>query len=65
MTNLELILNMLAEESTTQISRSKKPENFEGNKKVAGDGCGVAGKAREEIEKKTGKLVISSQKFLK
>lgn len=65
MTNLELILNMLAEESTTQISRSKKPENFEENKKVARDGGGVAGKAREEIEKKTEKSVISSQKFLK
>ena len=59
MTNLELVLNMLAETSTTEISKHKNPKNLEENKKVAQAGGNVAGNARKEIELKTGKKVIS------
>jgi hypothetical protein len=64
MTNLELVLNMLAEASTTEISKVKKPKNFPENRKVAREGGGVAGVARKEIENKTGKSIISGQKYL-
>ncbi len=59
MTNLELVLNMLAEASTTEISKERKPESFTENKKVAKEGGNVAGIARKEIESKTGKSIIS------
>ncbi len=59
MTNLELVLNMLAEASTAEISKEKKPKNLRENKIVAKKGGTVAKKAREEIEKNTGKKVIS------
>jgi len=59
MTNLELVLNMLAEASTTEISKKKKPVGLESNKQIARKGGGVAAKAREEIEKQTGESVIS------
>lgn len=59
MTNLELILNMLAEASTTEISKKKKPKSFSENRLVAKQGGNVAGKARKEIESKTGESVIS------
>jgi len=61
MTNLEIVLNMLAETSTTEISKVKKPETFNDNKKVAREGGTIAGNARKEIENKTGKNVITSQ----
>lgn len=61
MTNLELILNMLAETSTTEISKSKKPNNFEENKKIARKGGNVAKIARLELEKETGKNIIAKQ----
>jgi hypothetical protein len=61
MTNLELVLNMLAEASTTEISKSKKPKDLEENKKVAKEGGHVAGTARKEIEDKTGKKIVSSK----
>lgn len=64
MTNLELVLNMLAEASTTEISEVKKPETFHENRKVASDGGKVAGKAREEIEARTGRKVISKENHL-
>jgi len=60
MTNLELVLNMLAEASTTEISKEKNPETFEENKKVAKKGGKVADAARKQLEKNTGKSVISS-----
>jgi len=63
MTNLELVLNMLAETSTTEISKSKKPQIFPENRKVAREGGAVAGHARKEIESKTGKRVITDNKF--
>jgi hypothetical protein len=59
MTNLELVLNMLAEASTTEISKSKKPKDLEENKEVAREGGHVAGTARKEIEKKSGKKILS------
>jgi hypothetical protein len=65
MTNLELVLNMLAEASTTEISEAKQPETFEANRRVAHQGGTVAYKARKEIETRTGKKVISSGNYLK
>jgi hypothetical protein len=59
MTNLELVLNMLAEASTTEISKEKKPENFDENKEIAKQGGTIAGHTRKEIEAKSGKKVIS------
>lgn len=59
MTNLELVLNMLAEATTTEISKEKKPQNFTQSKKIARQGGHVAGTARKEIKKRTGKSVIS------
>lgn len=64
MTNLELVLNMLAEASTTEISDVKKPETFHENRKVAREGGKVAGKARKEIEARTGRKVISKKNYL-
>ncbi len=61
MTNLELILNMLAETATTAISQKREPKNLDENKSVAREGGGIAGHARCEIESKTGKKVITNQ----
>jgi hypothetical protein len=59
MTNLELVLNMLAEASTTEISKEKKPETLDENKTVARKGGKVADAARRQLEKNTGKQVVS------
>jgi len=59
MTNLELVLNMLAETATVEISKKREPRNFPENRKVARDGGSIAGNARKQIEAKTGKPVIS------
>lgn len=59
MTNLELVLNMLAEVSTTEISKQKEPETFEENKTVARQGGQVANVARKQLEETTGKKVIT------
>jgi len=61
MSNLELVLNMLAEASTTEISKEKKPEGLDENKDVARKGGGAAKKARVEIEKQTGKSIVTSR----
>lgn len=61
MTNLELVLNMLAETSTTEISKAKQPKNFSENRHVARDGGSIAGNARKQIEAKTGSKVITSE----
>ena len=61
MTNLELVLNMLAEASTTEISKKKKPKGLEENKKVARRGGFAAKKARLEIEKQTGESVVNAK----
>lgn len=59
MTNLELVLNMLAEASTTEISKDKQPKTFVENKIVAQKGGKVAKAARQQLEKTTGKKVVS------
>lgn len=61
MTNLELVLNMLAEATTKEISSEKKPETFEESKIIAKEGGKIAGNTRKEIESKTGKKIISSK----
>ena len=61
MTNLELVLNMLAETATTEISHKREPKNLDENKKVAQEGGSVAGNARKDIEKKTRRKVITSK----
>ena len=60
MTNTELILNMLAEASTKDISQALNPETFEESKKVAQQGGKVAKVARLELEARTGKKVVSA-----
>jgi hypothetical protein len=59
MSNLELVLNMLAEATTTEISKEKKPKTFTENKKIAKQGGTIAGNTRKEIEEKTGKKVVN------
>lgn len=59
MTNIELVLNMLAEVSTTAISKAKEPETFDENVSVAQEGGSVAKNARSDIESRIGKTVIS------
>lgn len=59
MTNLELVLNMLAETSTAQLSKKIKPESFLESQKVAQKGGNVAGNARKELEEKLGESIIS------
>jgi len=59
MTNLELVLNMLAEASTTEISKDKQPETFNENQNVARQGGNVAKAARKQLEKTTGKNVVT------
>lgn len=59
MTNLELVLNMLAETATTEISEMRKPKSMNENIKVAHDGGRVAGNARQDIETQTGKKVTT------
>ncbi len=62
MSNLELVLNMLAEATTTEISKEKKPKNFTENKKIAKQGGTIAGNTRKEIESKTGKKIVNTLK---
>ena len=62
MTNVELALNMLAEASTTEISKQKNPKGFMQNAQVAQEGGSVAKAARVQLESKTGKSAISSEK---
>lgn len=61
MTNMELVLNMLAEVSATEISQAQNPKGLEQHKKVARAGGEVANKAKKELESKTGKKVITSK----
>jgi hypothetical protein len=59
MTNTELILNMLAEASTKDISQAVNPKNFEESITIAKQGGTIAGNARKELEAKTGKKVVT------
>ena len=61
MTTLELVLNMLAEATTTELANTTHPHGLEENKKVAKEGGSIAGEARKSIESKTGKPVITSK----
>jgi len=60
MSNIELVLNMLAEASTTEISKTQQPQGFEENKSVAQKGGNTAKQARIELEKQLGNSVVSS-----
>jgi hypothetical protein len=59
MTNMELVLNMLAEVSTTEISKERKPTSIDESKVIAKQGGTIAGNARKQIEAKTGKKIVS------
>ncbi|MEO8166982.1 MAG: Bro-N domain-containing protein [bacterium] len=63
MTDLELIFTMLGEASTTEIARNKNARGFPQNEKAAIEGGTVAGNARKELEKKSGRNVITSQNY--
>ncbi len=62
MTNLEIALNILAEASTTEISKQRDPKGFHQQKKVAKEGGSVAKAARKQLESKLGRSVISDEK---
>ncbi len=59
MTNIELVLNMLAEVTTTELSRKEKPDTFKENKEIAKRGGKFAGETRERYEKEMGRKIIS------
>ena len=61
MSTLELVLNMLAEATTTELSKTTNPQTFMENVEIAEQGGSVAGNARKEIEKKSGRPVITSK----
>ena len=61
MTTTEIVLNMLAETSTTDISKATKPETFSENREVARQGGEIAGIARQALENRIGKSVLSDQ----
>jgi len=61
MTNLELVLNMLAEASTKEISEKKKPKTLTESKTIAREGGTAAKKAREEIERQTGESIVTAK----
>lgn len=61
MTNMELVLNMLAEATTTEISKQEQPDTFEQNQEIAKQGGEIAGTARRQIECKTGKSVVTAK----
>ena len=60
MTNIELVLNMLAEVTTTELSRKRKPDSFPESREIAVEGGIVARDARNNIEERLGMSVISS-----
>jgi DNA-damage-inducible protein D len=64
MTDLELIFTMLGEASTTEIAIQKDAQGFHENKRAAREGGDIAGNARRELEKKSGKKVVSKSNFL-
>jgi hypothetical protein len=63
MTDLELIFTMLGEASTTEIARNKDAQGFVPNKKAAREGGEVAGRARKDLERKSGKKVVSKENY--
>ena len=65
MTNMEMVLNMLAEETTKEISKVEDPKTFSHSKKIAHDGGSIAGNTRKQIEKRTGTKVITKKNNLR
>lgn len=61
MSTLELVLNMLAEATTTELSKAQQPEGFKQNKDVARQGGTIAGDTRKSIEQASGRPVITVQ----
>lgn len=61
MSNLELVLNMLAEATTSEISKEREPDGFEESRVIAKQGGTIAGNARREIEDKTGRKIVTSE----
>lgn len=61
MSNLELVLNMLAEATTTEISKQKKPKTFDQSKTIAKQGGTIAGNTRKAIEAKSGKKIVTRE----
>lgn len=64
MTDLELIFSMLGEAATTEITRTRDAQEFDENQRAARDGGKVAGNARLELEKKSGRKVVSTENYL-
>ncbi len=64
MTDLELIFSMLGEAATTEIARNRDTQGFPQNQQAAHEGGGVAGNARRELEKKSGRKVVTSENYL-
>ena len=64
MTNMELLLNALAEETATEISKERNPQGLTENARVAKEGADVAKAAREDVEKRLGRSVVSSEKAI-
>ena len=64
MTDLELIFSMLGEAATTEITRTRDTQGFPENKQAAHAGGTVAGNARRELEKKSGRKIVTSENFL-
>lgn len=62
MTNLEIALNILAEASTTELSKQRNPKGYKQQTKVAKEGGSVAKAARNQLESKLGRSVISEAK---
>ena len=60
MSTLEIVLNMLAEASTTELTKAQNPQGLDENLEIAQAGGRIAGTARTQIEEKTGKPVITS-----
>lgn len=61
MTNMELVLNMLAETSATEISKSSNAQGVKGAEQSVAKGGSIARMAKEQLEKETGKKVISNK----
>jgi hypothetical protein len=64
MSDLELIFSMLGEAATTEIARNRDTQGFPQNKQAARSGGKVAGNARRELEKKSGRKVVTSENYL-
>ena len=64
MTDLELIFSMLGEAATTEIARNREPQGFPQNQVAAKDGGKVAGNARRELEKQSGRKVVTNENYL-